>query len=103
MLFASLHTGRGEDYTIPRRISTSVNVVSLVLIILVLTNQSHHLFHGAKDGIYTARIYSRGIIYYAVAIWLTALIVSTAVTVMLRSRIPNKRRFAHYEIGRAHV
>lgn len=94
MLFASLHTGRGEDYTIPRRISTSVNVVSLALIILVLTNQSHHLFHGAKDGIYTARIYSRGIIYYAVAIWLTALIVSTAVTVMLRSRIPNKRRFA---------
>ena len=92
-LFVALSLGKAENYHLPRW-TAALYIPTAILVLLVLTNDSHQLVFTFPPGtdIWTDKSYTYNTGYWFVICW-EALCAAAAIIIMLfKCRIPQSRR-----------
>lgn len=92
-LFIALSLGKPEDYLLPKWINIFY-IPTLILILLVLTNDSHQLVFRFSEGIVrNGVLYKHNIVFWIIFAWLI-ICASIAIVVMFKnSKIPGSKKF----------
>lgn len=92
-VFVSLSLGRPEHYRLPRR-AALLYLPTLVLILLVVTNDLHRLvFPPSAGGILSDAEHGYGIVYYLVMGWEIACALAAFGRMLLQCRVAQKKRY----------
>lgn len=89
--FVSLFLGKGEDFRLPGAVKL-LYVPTVLLLLLVLTNDWHSHVFSFPAGVATDGDYRYGAGYYLVLGWELACAVAAIVTMLGKCRIPHSRR-----------
>ena len=89
--FVSLSLGKGEDFRLPGAVKL-LYVPTVLLLLLVLTNDWHYSVFSFPAGVATDGDYRYGAGYYLVLGWELVCAVAAIVTMLGKCRIPHSRR-----------
>ncbi len=90
-LFISMSLGKSENYVLPRW-SKLVYVVSGILLLLVLTNDLHHIVFSFSSGIRSPIGYHHEFGYYIILAWIFLCALWSFGLMLIKCRIPGSRK-----------
>ncbi len=89
-LFISVSLGKPEDYRLPRRLKL-LYVPTVMLLLLVLTNDLHRLVFSFPSGILTPLDYHHEIGYFLVLTWIMLCAFAAFITMLKKCRISSNK------------
>lgn len=90
-LFIALSMGKAEGYRLPK-CTNLLYIPTLILMILVITNDYHQLVFIFSGDIWDEHNYRYGIVFWLVFLWLIICFVALIVIIFINSRVPKRRK-----------
>lgn len=90
----ALYMRKPESYKIPKVTACSLFFPSVLLILLILSNDMHQLaFRFLGERPWIEDTYQYGVVYYLAAGWMTVCFLTTLFLILLKCRIPKTKKF----------
>lgn len=90
----ALYMRKPEGYKIPKVTACSLFFPSVLLILLILSNDMHQLaFRFLGERPWIEDTYQYGVVYYLTAGWMTVCFLTTLFLILLKCRIPKTKKF----------